>query len=884
MVIARGTITLHHVVDITSTTWYYKLQASTASAPAKPTTQTPSGWSTTEPAYTEGSTNSLYIVQKTTFSDGTFDYSDVSLSSSYEAAKVAYNKSVQALDAVTPIDTKTYTGLIGSANDAANASFYFAKVHPKNYTVQWNVSLRFHVTSPEAYAQDVTIRFGGYGSNFSSFDAYTVRTSSVGMYFVNLYRATRVGIETNKKGHALGIGLRASTNPTDANYARTITVELLETENCTVDMFNTAVKYASIDGTGSTNYYSLTEMSVSTAGQNATNNSNTSYQQHGTAVKAGANGVRSYSLIMKDTDSTWSSLFGSAYNGTATGKTACTNGFHLGSILYSAGAPSGGNYAAGANTSTVYDGYPLDFRYSSNCASTLVLYRPVYLVGEMHDDGLFYLDETWWTQTVPTAEDGKTYVYVGEAYSSYQVWLSVENPAYQYYEGKFRKLSEVEEMKAAKTATNYIYDSQALGLIVAREAPASDSDVSTIGWHTRQTADGFDVYYNSTRVAHYGDEVWIGAGGRKIKISDNGYRIDRGNTNLMYAGLSEANVLITKSEKWWTARNDTIYSSIYDSGETITMGSTIASWAVQAIKNVYLSGKPDTPPICLVRGENYTVGSDKSITLKAADTEDADDPMMLYLQDVPDRFGDTSEYHFTASFVVEYTTAAQADYFQFGENSENNGLDALAQGIGCEAGGSYSAAQGDHVKASNVGETAVGRYNESGPDVMFNVGCGTNDNNRKSALMVYGDGKTRVRQILAEDIVAETGAIDALQASSIYGTGGTLTIPTKLEVLKSSTSTVTKAGSVTIQDINSIVGKSGWARLQYSFKANAAIAAWTTIGTTDVFNRPAADVRCFSNGRFWQITTAGNIQPTSALTSGETYIVEAVYPIKDYTT
>ena len=884
MVIARGTITLHHVVDITSTTWYYKLQASTASAPAKPTTQTPSGWSTTEPAYTEGSTNSLYIVQKTTFSDGTFDYSDVSLSSSYEAAKVAYNKSVQALDAVTPIDTKTYTGLIGSANDAANASFYFAKVHPKNYTVQWNVSLRFHVTSPEAYAQDVTIRFGGYGSNFSSFDAYTVRTSSVGMYFVNLYRATRVGIETNKKGHALGIGLRASTNPTDANYARTITVELLETENCTVDMFNTAVKYASIDGTGSTNYYSLTEMSVSTAGQNATNNSNTSYQQHGTAVKAGANGVRSYSLIMKDTDSTWSSLFGSAYNGTATGKTACTNGFHLGSILYSAGAPSGGNYAAGANTSTVYDGYPLDFRYSSNCASTLVLYRPVYLVGEMHDDGLFYLDETWWTQTVPTAEDGKTYVYVGEAYSSYQVWLSVENPAYQYYEGKFRKLSEVEEMKAAKTATNYIYDSQALGLIVAREAPASDSDVSTIGWHTRQTADGFDVYYNSTRVAHYGDEVWIGAGGRKIKISDNGYRIDRGNTNLMYAGLSEANVLITKSEKWWTARNDTIYSSIYDSGETITMGSTIASWAVQAIKNVYLSGKPDTPPICLVRGENYTVGSDKSITLKAADTEDADDPMMLYLQDVPDRFGDTSEYHFTASFVVEYTTAAQADYFQFGENSENNGLDALAQGIGCEAGGSYSAAQGDHVKASNVGETAVGRYNESGPDVMFNVGCGTNDNNRKSALMVYGDGKTRVRQILAEDIVAETGAIDALQASSIYGTGGTLTIPTKLEVLKSSTSTVTKAGSVTIQDINSIVRKSGWARLQYSFKANAAIAAWTTIGTTDVFNRPAADVRCFSNGRFWQITTAGNIQPTSALTSGETYIVEAVYPIKDYTT
>lgn len=514
MILARNSITLHHLRDITTVVWYYKLQASTASPPAKPTTATPSGWSTTEPTYTEDSTNSLYTVQKTTFSDGTFEYSDVSLSSSYEAAKTAYNKSVQALDAVTPIDTKTYTGLIGSANDTPNATFYFAKIHPTNYTVQWNVSLRFHVTEPEAYAQDVTIRLGGYGSAFSSYDAYTVRTASVGMYYVSLYRATQAGISTNHKGHALGFSLKNATNPTNNSYKRTITVELLETENCTVDMLDTAVKYAQIDGTGSTNYSGTapTEMGVAAAGQNATNNSNTSYQQHGNAVKAGANGVRSYSLIMKDTDSTWSSLFGSAYNGTATGKTACTNGFHLGSILYSAGAPSGGNYAAGANTSTVYDGYPLDFRYSSNCASTLVSYKPVYLVGEMHDDGLFYLDETWWTQTVPTAEDGKTYVYVGEAYGSYQVWLSVENPAYQYYEGKFRKLSEVEEMKAAKTANNYL-SSDNTGIMVADMTDGTAYTPSTVPAGTKNTFidnDSFDVRDGQTVLASFGESSQIG--------------------------------------------------------------------------------------------------------------------------------------------------------------------------------------------------------------------------------------------------------------------------------------------------------------------------------------------------------------------------------------
>ena len=94
VVLARDTISLAEIRDIESVTWYYKLQASTAQPPSKPTTDTPTGWSTTEPTYTEGSTNSLYIVQKTKYTDDTFSYSDVSLSTSYEASKAAYNKSV----------------------------------------------------------------------------------------------------------------------------------------------------------------------------------------------------------------------------------------------------------------------------------------------------------------------------------------------------------------------------------------------------------------------------------------------------------------------------------------------------------------------------------------------------------------------------------------------------------------------------------------------------------------------------------------------------------------------------------------------------------------------------------------------------------------------
>lgn len=94
---ASGQITLTSVVDVKATYRYYLLQASTVSKPNKPTTYPPAAtWDDTEPTYTNGSTNSLYIVDCTVFSNDTFQYSEVSLSSSYEAAKEAYNKAVAA--------------------------------------------------------------------------------------------------------------------------------------------------------------------------------------------------------------------------------------------------------------------------------------------------------------------------------------------------------------------------------------------------------------------------------------------------------------------------------------------------------------------------------------------------------------------------------------------------------------------------------------------------------------------------------------------------------------------------------------------------------------------------------------------------------------------
>lgn len=109
---ASAQITISKVIDIYACYRYYKLQSSTLAKPSKPTTNPPSGWSDTEPAYVSGSTNTLYFVDCNVYSDKTFSFSEVSKSSSYEAAKDAWNKANNAQNtadnAIKDVDVEYY--------------------------------------------------------------------------------------------------------------------------------------------------------------------------------------------------------------------------------------------------------------------------------------------------------------------------------------------------------------------------------------------------------------------------------------------------------------------------------------------------------------------------------------------------------------------------------------------------------------------------------------------------------------------------------------------------------------------------------------------------------------------------------------------------------
>lgn len=166
-----GQITLKVIRDIASTTYYYLLQPSIAPAPSKPIDNPPTGWDTTEPDFfvyqlTEdveivsnkqyyirtgesepytytlvtnpivedlqtyyervyGDTKSLYVTVQTLYTDNTYDYSLPSLSSSYEAAKVAYNRARTAAELAEGMNQYfwfvNYDDTEGSDNSEAGA-------------------------------------------------------------------------------------------------------------------------------------------------------------------------------------------------------------------------------------------------------------------------------------------------------------------------------------------------------------------------------------------------------------------------------------------------------------------------------------------------------------------------------------------------------------------------------------------------------------------------------------------------------------------------------------------------------------------------------------------------------------------------------------------
>lgn len=330
---------------------------------------------------------------------------------------------------IVPFMSKTYTGVIASANTQDDGALYFIKVQPTNYYVTWSIKYRVSATiagiseaNGSGFEQSEMLLVG-MRNTYAGYDVWNdISNASYRPYYYHcFYRAKQAGIDGGY-GHAIGIHLRYSYNPTTTANARTVTFEILEANNCTVTLLDAPVKYASWPGTGSTNYETYNNLDATTNGRTMTGDRNTyvgyGYYRYYYHPTAGTHGIKQYSLYMRDGDGTFQSFTTDHGNGTT--KTKNTVGFDLsGGVFYHW---SSGNLAAnakaGTGTSTpIY--HSIDLRYSTNCGATLTNDEEVYIVGTINNsDGLFYLADTWWTQDLPTSEDGKVYIPIGFVYAS----------------------------------------------------------------------------------------------------------------------------------------------------------------------------------------------------------------------------------------------------------------------------------------------------------------------------------------------------------------------------------------------------------------------------------------------------------------------------------
>lgn len=342
------------------------------------------------------------------------------------------------------LQSKTYTGVIGTANTAVGATFYFMSVLPEDRSKPCTIKYRIYA-SMEGQAEGieesiVTITFSK--NTVLSYDVwnYIVNTSYRPYYYHYRYLSTLAGYNSGY-GHLVGVGMRYSYNPATAANARTYVIDILDIRGGTVTFFDTMLKFADVPGTGTTNYSDESTFDATTNGETHSGDRNdVNYQNreyYGSRITNSA--LYRYMLCLTKFNGSLVPI-NSVNNSIATNKTLTTDSFDpFGEIFIWSSTTT---YTAGANVGdgALYRQMTQDLRYSFNCGGydstgTLVGRLPLYLVAVPQSDGTAVLHSNPLSQALPNTEDGLIYIYLGTVYPDtypYRINLSLNHPIYYY--------------------------------------------------------------------------------------------------------------------------------------------------------------------------------------------------------------------------------------------------------------------------------------------------------------------------------------------------------------------------------------------------------------------------------------------------------------------
>ena len=356
-----------------------------------------------------------------------------------------------------PIETRTYTDVIATANDSQHAGFFFLKLRASNYNERWRVVFRVHATVPGNasnamyYDTETTCEVWGYANTYGGYYNKNIITSTSyrPIYYTSVFFVSSTGY-SNDCANWLGVNLYASTNPTNTSYKRQIVVDLLEYDDCVVEFSDTLYTPDTIPNRAAhTSWYSSTNTSytnldAATQGIRMSGDSNTTtihalYRSSGNFVADST--LYRYELLFHTDENTLTPLNNVSNGYGSTTKAMLTDvAFDPTMPIYYYGTTTTVNANGNIGAGSLYWHYAgVDLRYTFNCGTTLTAHKPFYLVVTPQSDGTCKIaDSTPWAQELPSTADGNWYVLLGRTYSSYQMTLYEEHPIYKYDNGIIR--------------------------------------------------------------------------------------------------------------------------------------------------------------------------------------------------------------------------------------------------------------------------------------------------------------------------------------------------------------------------------------------------------------------------------------------------------------
>ena len=222
------------------------------------------------------------------------------------------------------------------------------------------------------------------------------------------------------------------------------------------------------------------------------------------------------------------------------------------SILYTISAVSAGTYG-----SNFYLAYP--FCYLRNIIPTFtgVTNTTCYLVGTLTGATFTPITGDFLTSTIPTQEDGYTYIALGTLTSATQICLFPEHPMYRFVDGRFKSLGQVayEALDTAKDtrtemSTRFEQTSAALALkadsttvsLLGERVSAAEQKVTPEAITSTVTASALYAY------ERYRGRNYCLASGNVYTFVDNRYQDPDGSqSGLSYYNLSVSDDLFEHS-------------------------------------------------------------------------------------------------------------------------------------------------------------------------------------------------------------------------------------------------------------------------------------------------------------------------------------------------